>query len=267
MNVNKHLERKKSLEWFIGFVEGDGSWQVQNTLTTSRCTFTINQKNPQVLYKIKRLLNFGKVTGPYVNKKYQNKYFRYSVTNIASIKTLIEICNGKFKLVKTKNRFKTFVDFYNLLPTVKNTPNMIEFKENSTLITLNDGWLSGFIDAEGCFSGCLKRRKGIVSGVTITFSLKQKSEKDIFTHLKILIGGSLSYTESNAISALKLEAAQDRQFIIDYLTEYPLKSNKLIAFNRFKKIQARLTDGKFKWRLESPRAKARLMRLVQNINV
>jgi hypothetical protein len=263
---NEQLKKTKQLEWFIGFAEGDGSWQIQSTPRDKRCIFIIQQKDPKVLYKIKKLLKFGKVTGPYSNKKHSSKYFRYRVGDQKNIKTLIEIFNGKLVLSKTKNWFKVFLDFYNSLPTVKNLSEKVAFIESSTFPALNNGWLSGFIDAEGCFSGYLKRRNNTIWSVAIRFSLKQKSEKEVFTQLKILTGGSFSFNETNAICLLTVEANQNRKLIIDYLTRYPLKSNKSIAFCRFKKIHVRLTDGKFKWRLESPRAKARLIQLIQNIN-
>lgn len=58
-------DEKHFLQWFIGFAEGEGLWQVQNTPRTKRCTFAINQEDPQLLYKIKKLLKFGTVKGPY----------------------------------------------------------------------------------------------------------------------------------------------------------------------------------------------------------
>ena len=46
---------------------------------------------------------------------------------------------------------------------------------------------------------------------------------------------------------------------------FPLHSSKKIPFTRFKKY-IRLTDGNFKWTLESRRAKERIIQLIRNIN-
>jgi len=257
------LNSKHSLKWFIGFAEGDGSWQIQNTRANKRCIFVINQKDPQVLYKIKKVLKFGTVRGPYLNKKQNTFYFRYRVGDLKNIKTLIEICNGQLVLCKTKNQFERFVRFYNSLITNDKPITLISC---SVFPTLKDGWLSGFIDAEGCFSASLKRREDFIRGIALTFSLKQKSEERVFKHLKVLIGGSYSFNEKKKIGELKLEGISNRQAIIDYLSFYPLQSSKAIAFSRFKKLHVRLTDGKFQWRLASPRAKSRLIRLAKNLN-
>jgi len=264
--MKSFINSKHSLEWFIGFAEGDGSWQIQNTPTSKRCIFIINQKDPQVLYKIKKLLKFGTVRGPYLNKKQKTSYFRYRVGNLKNINTLIEICNGRLVLSKTKNRFQLFVEFYNSLIVNNDRFKQITLVPSSVSPTLKDGWLSGFIDAEGCFSASLKRRNDFIRGIALTFSLKQKSEEKVFKHLKVLIGGSYSFNEKKKVCELKLEGILNREVVIDYLSEYSLQSNKAIAFSCFKKLHVRLTDGKFQWRLTSPRAKSRLIRLAKNIN-
>ena len=46
---------KSFLEWFIGFTEGDGSFD------QSKLAFIINQKDPKLLFKIKKKLGFGSV--------------------------------------------------------------------------------------------------------------------------------------------------------------------------------------------------------------
>ena len=45
------------LEWYIGFSEGNGSF----TTSTNRCYFIINQKDIQLLYKIRKKLGFGQI--------------------------------------------------------------------------------------------------------------------------------------------------------------------------------------------------------------
>lgn len=64
------------LEWFIGFSEGDGSFGLvkfptQKNLKNQRPVFRINQKEPQILFKIKKNLvaAVGKINTP---KKFFN---------------------------------------------------------------------------------------------------------------------------------------------------------------------------------------------------
>ena len=46
-----------ALKWFVGFAEGDGSWQIDTNECHKRSIFVINQERPQVLYKIKKLVS------------------------------------------------------------------------------------------------------------------------------------------------------------------------------------------------------------------
>ena len=50
----------------MGFSEGDGSWQVDPNQKTRRSIFIINQKDPQILYKIKSLIGFGWLNSAFV---------------------------------------------------------------------------------------------------------------------------------------------------------------------------------------------------------
>jgi len=263
--MKNRINKKQFLEWFVGFAEGDGSWQVDNNPKTQRSIFIINQADPKVLYKIKSFFKFGTVKGPYLNKN-GSQYYRYRVADLKNTKTLIEVFNGKLILNKTKTKFRDYANFYNSRPTVQATFQEVSLQENSKLPTFNDSWLSGFIDAEGSFSGHEKKRKGSTTNVVIVFSLSQKNEKKVLTYLKILLGGSISNEEKKKVYRLKIEAVDHRDRLIDYISRHPLKSNKAISFSRFRKLHARLTDEKFKWRLTSPRAQKRLIRLTTDIN-
>lgn len=251
-------KKKEFLDWFVGFSEGDGSWQVDSR----RSIFIINQKDPQILYKIKSFIGFGQINGPYKNRN-TSTYYRYRVGNIKGTERLIEIFNGNLVLTKTEKRFKGYLDMYN---SRVSKDKEIKFKPSSRVVRLNDSWLSGFIDAEGSFSGFLRHGADGISGVSIRFSLVQKFEKEVFKDLKSLIGGSFWEEKKGDIFRLTLASKKDRDTIISYLEKYPLRSSKTIAFTRFKKLHIRMTDGEFKWRLSSPRAKERIITLVKNIN-
>ena len=101
----------------MGFSEGDGSWQVDPNQKTRRSIFIINQKDPQILYKIKSLIGFGQISGPYKNKS-GSIYYRYRVGNIKGTERLIDIFNGNLVLTKTEKRFKGYLDMYNSRVTV-----------------------------------------------------------------------------------------------------------------------------------------------------
>jgi hypothetical protein len=84
---------KDALKWFVGFAEGDGSWQIDTNERHKRSIFVINQERPQVLYKIKELVGYGQVNGPYENKN-GSIYYRYRVGNLEGTRRLIEYLMG-----------------------------------------------------------------------------------------------------------------------------------------------------------------------------
>ena len=88
------------LEWFIGFVEGDGSFIVSEKTEKSplRLFFILTQKDIQVLHMIRTTLGFGRVSK-------HGDYFRYIVADQSSLKRLIHLFNGNLVLEKTQNRF------------------------------------------------------------------------------------------------------------------------------------------------------------------
>ena len=134
---HKKTINKDFLEWFIGFTEGDGSFIVSN----NRLFFIINQKQEKILHNIRTNLGFGKVS------TYKN-YSRFIVADKNNIDKLIFIFNGNLVLDKTNTRFLSWLQAKNQYCNEKihylNKKKLLSFKDNA--------WLSGFIDAEGCFN-------------------------------------------------------------------------------------------------------------------
>ena len=265
MNITSKY--KNDLDWFIGFSEGDGSWQVDNT---GKPIFIINQQDPQILYKIKKLIGYGTITGPYFNKNTINSYHRYRVANLKGTEKLIGIFNGNLVLNKTKHRFSEYLDsFNNYYSEIRNDTNKQKhFDKRIIEPTLENAWLSGFIDSEGCFYGQIVKNKITKepSTIRLRITLVQKSESEVFQYLKSLLNGTLHHEVKKDAYRLACNNVKSRNIILDYLLEYPLKSKKTVAYSRFKKLHVRITDGKFNWRLQNRRARQRLFRLAININ-
>ena len=262
----KKKNKKKFIEWFIGFAEGDGCWSVVSQ--PLRVDFIINHKDPKVLYKIKSVLGFGSVVGPYYSKTTGSSYFRYRAGDQKSTARLIEIFNGKLVLKKTRERFKLYVKAYNNLPRVVASGNQIFFKKSEILPTFEDGWVSGFIDAEGCFSGYVPKDW---SQIDMHVNLTQKGEREVFEYLTLMLGGYISpkvYDESkqkaDRIRVNRIDAVRN---LINYLEAHPLQSSKHIVFVQFKKIFVRKTAENFQWSKMGRRAQARLKQLLAELNV
>jgi len=213
---------KDFLEWFIGFTEGDGSFIVSN----DRLFFIINQKEQKILYAIKKNLGFGKVST-------YKTYSRYIVADRKKIDKLICIFNGNLVLDKTNTRFLSWLHARNIYSIEK-----IEYLQKNEFTCFSDNaWLSGFIDAEGCFNATKIKdsRYTLKFRVRLRFILDQKNEKQVFYKLQ-------SFLQSGVISnRIKVEhmfrftstSISSYEILIKYLQRYSLRSIKKVSFLRF----------------------------------
>ena len=225
---HKKTINQNFLEWFIGFSEGDGSFIVSN----NRLFFIINQKEEKILHYIRTNLGFGRVS------KY-NSYSRYIVADKRHVDKLIFIFNGNLVLSKTKFRFIDWLKARNSYSTEK-----IEYINQESLLNFNDNaWLSGFIDAEGCFNASKIKNKAYSLGyrVRLRFILDQKGEKFIFVKLKDFLESGVISDRSNNNNTPKLEntfrftttSIYSHEKLLDYLNKFPLRTFKKVSFVRF----------------------------------
>lgn len=207
------------LTWFIGFSEGDGAFI---TGKDKRLIFILTQKETLILNHIHETLGIGRV-------RTYGHFSRYRVDDKNGILILIALFNGNLVLDKRKVQVKKWLDTIN-----------IEQINNNVLPLLNNSWLSGFIDAEGCFNVTLFKRKTMALGyqVKLRFMIDQKDSlgnmlfiKDqlnlFLTHRKLKKGsiGTMHRIESNSFVKAPL--------IIEYLNRFRLKSKKQESFDKW----------------------------------
>jgi hypothetical protein len=206
---------KQFLEWFIGFSEGDGCFLV----TGGQSIFSIHLHlaDLPLLYFIQNQLNMGNV---FLSKNSAS----FVIKAKKDVHTLIAIFNGNIFLLKKQLQFEKWVINYNL----KNKTN-IEIKSNQFKPTLNDGWLAGFIDAEGSFfvSVCKNR-------IVQRFALGQKDAELEFSYLSKLIGGNLEKCK-NCFSRVIVNYS-NLGAIINYLSIHGLYSIKAKSLENWLEI-------------------------------
>lgn len=248
------------LEWFIGFVEGDGSFMAGTPTQKKRKTifFCINQKDSKLMYKIKKKLGFGIVTQFVQNNEI---YYRYAVYNFTNITRLIHLFNGNLLLNKANIRFQTWLTEYNTTNSaISSSHTVILYKPCQSTLSLNSAWFSGFTEAEGDFYASLTEQKNLPLNyrLRIKFNITQKYELDILKDIAKLIHNStkistqnklfssaknLVFNENQYISNLKpdfyrLEISTHMYILhmIAYFEKYPLQGKKHIVFNRWKRV-------------------------------
>jgi len=298
------------LEWFIGFFEGDGilyfsqkkvSTRVRNGIiynetVCERLHLSIVQKERAILEKICFTFGFGRVS----SFQHTGKIFwRWTLDSQKSFQRIAFLLSGNLILEKRQKQFLIWVE-------KGQKKNLFKFPFNkqkpwSSRIGLTNGWLSGFIDSEGCFYASFKltldQRKQISDfplsksqwsekhyhlfdniqwkcplhqKMTLTqYSTKQTNS--VFKQILYLFNGTSFYIfqkksikkQTNA-KYVRVEFGRlvSQKLILCYLTKYPLKTIKNVSFKRWCRVYNRRKKGVHL----SPKGTKKLFRLVKAIN-
>ena len=179
-----------------------------------------------LLYEIQSFL--GKKGSLYFNK--ETKKPLLTIRAKKDILFLIDIFNGNFFLTKRKNQFRLWVAAYN-----KKYNFDIKVIESTFLPSLNNGWISGFTDAEGSFAvyavkaGKKKDRFKIIQ----RYILSQKDSKEELLFITSLLKGYVE--KSKRCDRLVVNYSQ-LGIVICYLETFSLRSSKQKSFKLWKQI-------------------------------
>jgi hypothetical protein len=242
------------LEWFIGFSEGDGTFSIRKATVQNkaRLTFEVGQKDPKSLFYIKKSLGFGRVR-KYTRSETGEIYWTYLVDSKANVKRIIALFNGNLVLPKRIVQFQKWIQIaekVNCLPS--NFVNKQKDPASSVPLTLNSGWISGFIDADGCFYAALSppsKGSRVSKGIKQKMHITQKSEfgdekilQDIGLLFKSKAKVNRVKSSKNQVKAtspyyrIEMSSLEAHQTISKYLNNFPLKTNKKIAFVRWDRV-------------------------------
>ena len=122
---------------------------------------------------------------------------------------------------------------------INNIPNIINNYKN---ISLNNAWLSGFTDAEGCFSIKIYKNRNI-DYVKIIYILDQKNSSDILNNISYLLSNKylakLRKTVNGNMYRIEVSCNNKNKDIylnvISYFEKYKLKTTKFNSFLIWKK--------------------------------
>jgi len=216
---------KQFLEWFIGFSEGDGSF------TLSKPAFIINQKDPKLLFRIKKKLGFGSVyetTEPGI--------WRYSVTGQRNCLRLYYLFNGNLALKKSIYRFTSWS---------KQLVTEVPLKQTPITITLTDGWLAGFIEADGGFYARVRKNSKMKTGFQFQkkFYISQKGEKPILNQVLILLESKAQvYTfkqKNETYDQINICSFHSHTILLKYLTIFSIFGRKNVSLCIWRKLHGR----------------------------
>jgi hypothetical protein len=231
---SKKIINQEWLTWFIGFSEGDGAILI----TKGRARFVLTQKEGAILQHIQEVLGFGEV------KKFTS-YYRFIVTDTPSILLLVYIFNGHLVL---PHRQKQLGEWINLLNKTPFGPSLPDGKKENKLTlnprlikpTLEDSWLSGFTDAEGCFNVSIRARINTITGyrVSLRFLLDKKNAESTLLNIKNLFNfGQVNLRgETNAVYRYSNDSIKGLLPVRDYFLAFSLKTKKKESFEHWLEV-------------------------------
>jgi len=177
------------LIWLIGFSEGDGSF-IKAARGDLYFVITQDSRDKQVLEFIQTELNMGKVLT-------QGKTTsRFIIQDILGLYLISLIFNGNIRTPGKLNSFEEFLTIFNKNLKKKTSRKLTEFGLDNTIfeninfinktkdITLEDNWLVGFTDSEGCFHVSFSKKN---NGYSFLFELAQKGEDNKIVLLDKLV--------------------------------------------------------------------------------
>lgn len=262
------------IDWLIGFTEGDGSFVInyRNDITF---VITQNTKHKYILEYIQKTLGFGSVIkqGKDTHRFIvQNNFecfllallFNNNIifpTNLIMFNKWISLLNNKIYPTKQgilNSKFTRKLKINNLKhQEILSLISPIKINNTNKELNLNNAWLSGFTDAEGCFYCNIKKHNGPLRGdnsnnpakgghiykdiyrYKLCFDISQKWEinKPVLDRLAFLlnIGNVYKHNVPN-VWYYRVTGVNNCNSLLSYFDKYPLKGNKLNVYILFKKI-------------------------------
>lgn len=220
------------LEWFIGFVEGDGG--LYKNSQTNRLTFSITQKEPEILQEIHSVLGFG-----YVNYDISMKCYRYRIQSLEDIYKLSLLFNGNFFQEHRINQLRDWI--YQLNQKGYNITH--DPSPMWALPSLTDAWLSGFTDAEGCFSTQITKRDSARTGfrISIRFTIAQRDNNSLLFIRQLFGFGSVhEFKTDPGLFSYVNSSFTNTSSLVKYFNLFPLKTKKQLAFVKWCHIREML---------------------------
>jgi len=135
-------------DWIRGFVDGDGCFNIEKRVTKGeismvRHRFMVSQdrRSKDVLYALKEAFKCGNV------HEAGSNMFIFQISKKESIKNIVIPFFRKYPLQTEKRK-----SFYLFAESALGCEDFGREQEKVFSFSINQGWLAGFIDAEGCFS-------------------------------------------------------------------------------------------------------------------
>ena len=203
---------KKFNEWLGGLIDGDGSFGITQKKYTN-CEITVELRDAKCLYLIKNKF------GGSIKLRSGSNSIRYRLHNKEGMKNLVNAVNGNIRNTKRLIQLNKICIILGI--------NVIKPK----LLTKENGWFSGFFDADGTITMSIKN-----GYPQLVISVSNKYLVDVEDHKKVF-GGSI-YFDKGSTGSYKwiISSKKDILNYIEYIKKYPLKTkkwNRIMLCNKY----------------------------------
>ena len=202
------------LIWAIGFIEGDGSITTHGSL---RGELIVVQKDSKPLFLLQTIFGMGVV-------KQVNNHWRWIVSDKPSLLILLALFNGNMVLPHRIAQVGVWCRIYNVVHIV-----------TSPIVTLWNAWLSGFTDAEGCFSA----RLSLSNTIHFTYLLDQKNALSVLAHISSLFGAPPSSVRPRSgVNMYRMTLGMTYYTeVVEYFNRFPLQSKKASSLAKWSNLR------------------------------
>jgi LAGLIDADG DNA endonuclease family protein len=228
--------------YVAGLIEGDGTIHVPKTERSDKGN--LNYPSIQIVFHLKDLplalliqkeIGHGSIS----RRKGVNAYI-YTVNNLKGLLLLIKLMNGNMRTNKIFT-LRKLIDWLN----IKNKDLNIEKKGLNTNSLISDGWLSGFIEANGHFS-VRTTESGKYPKIECKFELCQR-QIDQNNNDNLFFLEEIAKLFQSTVKPIRVERPNPQYrvrttnikgnlAVIDYLTKYPLFGTKFLDFQDWVKV-------------------------------
>jgi len=247
------LDKNSKFSYYLaGLIEGDGTIIVPNTersikgkLNYPSIQIVFNLKDLPLSLLIQKLLGNGSLS----RKKGVNAYI-LTINNIDGLTLIVQLINGKLRTPKIY-AFHNLIDWLNN----KNLNLKIKKQELDNSSFLSNGWLSGFIEADGHFSVRTSMGDSFhpYTKLECKFELSQrqndhKGRNNLFFLEKIALN-LLTSVKSFRIDTkhpqyrIRTTSLKGNLNLVDYLNNYPLFGTKYLDYKDWLEVIQILKSG------------------------
>ena len=247
---NAEAPSQSFLEWLVGFTEGDGCFTV-NSRGTAIYVITQSTRDLQILKYIQQTLGFGRVIKQGPNTS------RFVVVDFTCVALLISLFNGNLVFPMKQASFVRFLEAFNN----RSNAQVVAFIPSLVTPTLNDYWLCGFTDAEGCFSCSLL---GNSTAYRFRFQLAQLGyiNLPVLKHLTTLVGGVIRSHSAEGVNELTVNGVRNMVRVFYYFESHLLLTKKANSYRIWREVHTLIVHGEHL----SPESRAVLRAKVASIN-